>query len=243
MPLPVGFTKAQKSNLKVSKPITDYETFTELPDVDITIGATGAVAGDTTLEVEALPVDIKKNTILYFDESGVLVPVLVTVDAAESDTELTVDSLTGKVGDGIPVALSTGTVASYDQLYRVMGTEQADYTSSEGVTTYSSNTYDSFATVTYNKQTIDTAGWTISRNGRQALNDFGFQQCQEAALGHKVLWVKLERPNENGDVAMVYEGKAWLTGWADTGAATGLNDANWTFQGEGDLYWERIPVV
>ena len=235
MGLDVTFPKAKETSLRVSAPFTNADTATKPTAVTISLTA-AAEAGDTSLAVAALPVALKANTILDFVEGSDVVTVLVTANADEGDTTLAVDGLRGDVGDGIPSDIDAAATATWDRLYRVLGTETADVSYTEGVTTYTSNTYDSAFNVVYDTATIDTAGWTISRAGRQKINDYGYRQCHVAATTKLPVWVKLERPGEDNLTTVTYEGVAWLTGFSDTGAATALNDGGWTFTGNGKIY-------
>ena len=235
MPLDTTFAKSKETVLKVSTPYANADTATE--PADVTISLTGAAtAGDTTLAVNALPAALKANNILTFTwGTGNSVDVLITANADAGATTVSVDSVAGDVGDGIP-AIDISATATFDQLYRVAGTETADLTLTEGVTTYTSNTYDSANAIVYDTATIDTASWSISRAGRAKNSDFGYSQCATAAFDKKPVWVKLERPGENNEIAVIYEGVAWVTGFNDTGAATALNDAGWTFQGNSKIF-------
>ena len=242
MPLDTTFAKAKETILKVSAPLLNADTAVEPVDVTISLTA-AATAGDTSLTVAALPAALKKNNILTFTwGTGNSVDVLITANADAGATTVAVDSVAGDVGDGVP-AIDISATATFDQLYRVAGTETADLTLSEGVTTYTSNTYDSANAVVYDTATIDTASWSISRVGRQKLSDYGYVQCHNAAFQKLPVWVKLERPGENNVIAVTYEGVAWVTGFSDTGAATALNDGGWTFQGNGKIYMTRTTTV
>lgn len=242
MPLNTAFAKAKETVLKVSAPLANAETATEPTDVTIELSA-AATAGDTSLTVTALPAALKANNILTFTwGTGNSVDVLITANADVGATTVSVDAVSGDVGDGVP-AIDVSATATFDQLYRVAGTETADFTKAEGVTTYTSNTYDSANAVVYDTATIDTASWSISRAGRAKNSDFGYVQCVEAAFQHKPVWVKLERPGEDNEIAVIYEGVAWVTGYNDTGASTALNDGGWTFQGNGKVYYTRLTTV
>ena len=231
MAFDTSYALARETQLLVSRPFDNIRDVAKPAPVTITV-ATAAEEGDTTLAVEALPTEIKKGTVLYFG-TATPVAVLVTEDAAEAATSLTVNRLRGDVDAGIPADIDALETAQWDGMYRVAGTETADITLSEGVTSYTSNTYDSAYNVVFDEKSVDTASWQISRAGRAKLSDFGYFCCFRAATAQLPVWVKLIRPGEDNKPAVTYQGAAWVTGFSDQGSSTAMNDASWTFDGNG----------
>src|SRR5690606_3988919 len=120
--------------------------------------ASAASAGATELSLTAsVATTLEKNQILVFDD----VPVLVTAQTAveTTSTAVPVDAVEGLAGDGIPDAIAENDTATWDGMFRVLGTESSDLTISEQTNPLTSVTYDSGQSMTWDEQEITSRGW------------------------------------------------------------------------------------
>lgn len=237
MPLDTTFVKARPTGLFVSDPAPIGQKATAPTPVTLTVGAAGAAKNATSIPVTAsATVTIPANTILVFeageaDECRVVVTADTSVSAVE--TSLPVDAVEGEENDGIPFALSENDTAEWDRMYRVLGTQQSDFSMSENTQNLQSVTYDSSEAMTWDESEDLSKSWQIQRTGRFKPNDAGFKAVQTAASEGREVWVKQVVPDEDGDVAFTREGRAKVRGYQESNPADGIYDASWTFAGQG----------
>lgn len=225
------FVRGMPTGLYVSAAFPTGQKATAPTPVTITNTA-NANAGDTSLTLSsATDVWLEANQILIFDD----VPVIVTARTQVTSTPaaVPVDAVEGVAGDGIPDDIPENETASWDRMYRVMGTESSDLNITEGTQELSSVTYDSGQAMSWDEQEITSRGWNIPRNGRFKPNDPAYLAVRAAGLSKREVWVKRILADEDGDAGQIEQGRATVTGFTVTAPASGMVDANWVFQGQG----------
>lgn len=201
-------------------------------DITITVTADAAVAALALTLDSSADITLRKNQLLTFGA----VEVVVTADTAivtGTPVSVPVDASEGDAGDGISAEILTNATATWDQLYRVLGTAQSDFSISEQTNQLSSTTYDSSSALSWDEVEITSKGWQVARQGRFKPSDYAYQQIFAAALNGKELWFKHVSPDEDGAPAALREGRVKITGYAETNPSDGIIDANWTFSGQG----------
>lgn len=236
MGLETSFSRGMPTGLYVSAAAPAGQKATKPTAVTLTVG-TGVSAGATSLSLSSsADVTLVKNQILIFNAASTPVPVLVTADTAVTSTPgaVPVDAVDGLAGDGIPDDLSSSDTATWDRMYRVLGTETSDFNVTEGTQELSSVTYDSGQNMSWDEQEITSRGWNIPRGGRFKPNDPAYKAVRACGLSKREVWVKRILADEDGAAAQIEQGRATVTGFSNTAPASGIVDANWTFQGQGE---------
>lgn len=235
MPLDSSFIKAKPTGLYVSAAAASGSKATQPSDVTLTVGAAGAAAAATTVPMTtSADITLVKNQILEFTGG---IELVVTADTAITtgggEVSVPVDSVDGDEGDGIPAALVSGDTATWDQLYRVLGTEQSDYSVNEQSNQLRSVTYDSAESMSWDESSADSKSWQIQRSGRFKVDDYAFKQIQLAAHEDRELWLKQVSPREDGSPAQEKEGRVKVRGYSETNPASGIYDVGYTLAGQG----------
>lgn len=229
------FARGKNSEIFQSDAFAAGTLATEPGDVTIEVDA-GVAAGATTVTLScATTVTLRKNLILAFDDGATVVLLRVTADTAigVAGAPVPVDAVAGDL-PGIPGALTTSHVAVWDRLHRVIGTESAGFSTTDNVNTLTPATYESaFAGTTWAEDEATSKAWAIARSGRFKAGDFALGQVELASFEEREVWVKVVYPDENGDPARIYEGRARVRNFSVDPPATGVVDASWTWQGQG----------
>lgn len=237
MPLDTTFVKGRPTQVFVGPAAPVGQKATAPTPVTLTVGSAGAAQGATSIPVTAsASATITKNTILVFeagevDECRVVVTADTPVSAVEAS--LPVDSVEGEEGDGIPFALEENDTAEWDAMYRLLGTQQSDYSLSENTQNLQSVTYDSAEAMAWDESEDTSKSWQIQRSGRYKPTDYAFQQVRLAAHEGREIWVKQVTPDEDGNPIHSKSGRAKVRGYTETNPADGIYDASWTFAGQG----------
>lgn len=233
MPLDTTFVKAKPTILSVGPAAAVGVKATAPTPVTVTM-ASGASAGAISLTVSSLTGAIKKGVILVFNEGTIgEVRCILTADASQGAGTLAVDTVSGEANSGIPGALEASDQAVWDGTYRVLGTQQSDYTLSEQTANLTSVTYDSSEAMVWDESEDTSKSWQIQRSGRFKPSDYAFQQIRLAAHEGREIWVKQVAPDESGDPIHSKSGRAKVRGYTESNPADGIYDASWTFAGQG----------
>lgn len=237
MGLDTSFSRGMPTGLYVSAAAPAGQKATKPTPVTITVG-TGVSAGVTTVSLSSSAnVTLEENQILVFNAGDPdEVALIVTAQTAVTGTPgaVPVDAVDGVAGDGIPGDLASSDTATWDQMYRVLGTETSDFNVTEGTQELSSVTYDSGQNMSWDEQEITSRGWNIPRGGRFKPNDPAYKAVRACGLSKREVWVKRILADEDGAAAQIEQGRATVTGFSNTAPASGIVDANWTFQGQGE---------
>lgn len=237
MALDTTYVKAKETGVFVSDAAPVGQKATAPTAVTLTVGAAGAAKDAKTVPLtSSADVTLRANQILVFNAGDPdEVQLLVTAETAvtSSETSVPVGAVEGEVGAGIPGALTASDTATWDRLYRVLGTEQSDYTLSENTQNLQSVTYDSAQAMSWDESEDTSKSWQVARQGRFKPNDHAFQQVRLAAHEAREVWVKQVAPDEDGKPVHSKSGRAKIRGYSESNPASGMYDASWTFAGQG----------
>lgn len=229
------FARGKNSEIFQGDAVALGSLATEPADVTITVGATAAAGATSASLACTTTVTLRKNLILAFVDGADTVLVRVTADTTITSTPspVPVDAIAGDL-PGIPGELTTDHTAVWDQLNRVIGTESAGFSSSDNVNALTPASYESaFAGTVWAEDEATSKSWSIARSGRFKANDHGLAQAETAHFEEREVWVKVVYPDENGNPARIYEGRARVRNFSVDPPATGVVDASWTWQGQG----------
>lgn len=184
--------------------------------VTATVATAGAAADATSIPVDSLPGAIPKNTVLTFSRaagSPSAMKVVVTADAASTDTTLAVEAFEGASGDGIPYSLADDDAATWDGLYTDIGSNALDFSVNEQTTELTAVTHGSATGVRVAIPEVTTVSPTISRQGMffddgQLIEDL----VKNAKTPNANWWVKYVVPDSSGAPKVTYEGLARVFG-------------------------------
>ena len=184
--------------------------------VTATVSAAGALQGATSIPVSALPAAIPKNTVLSFTASGggaIITKVVVTADAAQSDTSLSVESFEGAAGDGIDAALVNTDEAVWDGLYTDIASNSLDFSANEQTNELTAVTHGSATGVRVAVPEVTSVQPTISRQGLFFADGQLYKDIvRNAKTPNSNWWAKYVLPAHDGTPAVTYEGLARMFG-------------------------------
>lgn len=237
MAFDTSFVKGKPTSVYVSDAAAVGAKAVAPTAVTLTVGAGGAAAAATTVPLtSSADVTLRANQILVFNAGDPdEVQLVVTADTAvtSSESPVPVDAVEGVKGAGIPGALTASDTATWDHMYRVLGTEQSDYTLSENTQNLQSVTYDSANAMSWDESEDTSKSWQVQRQGRYKPSDHAFQQVRLAAHEGREIWVKQISPDEDGAPIHSKSGRAKIRGYTESNPASGMYDASWTFAGQG----------
>ena len=234
MSLETTFASGVYANLVVSTKFAAGTAATEPADAAWTFAVASAtdVSITVTSDIESI---VKKNAVIVADaatDKQFVVTADVTLPAAVG-TAVAVDSIEGDVGDGLPVAWAGTETYTYDHLHRVLGTENAPFTTSGQTQNLQSITYESAYTTSWEAAKQLTKNWNIARTGRFKPDDYAFMQLIDAGLNGGQLWAKIVYPGEDSFPAMSFEGAVIVNDWSAPAPSNGIVDATYTLLGQG----------
>lgn len=204
------------------------------PETIVFTTTAAAEAGDTTLMLEAsAPTILERNQMLTFD--GVLVLVTEKTSVSDTPTSVPVDAVEGLEGDGIPAGIDEGEEASWNQMFRVLGTEDSTLTVNDETNPLGSTTYDSGQTLSWAEVQVVGKGWELDRSGEFKARDKAWLIIREAILTGRELWVERVLSDGKNQPYQVERGRAIITSPSVPAPADGIVTASWTFQGQGAL--------
>jgi hypothetical protein len=168
--------------------------------VTIEVAVGGAAIGATTLPVTALPVDVPANTVLVFNKGTVdETTIVVTADANETDTSLSVDNYEGEEGQGLTTALTAGDEASWDTLLTFAGVEDTTTSANEQTNELSATTYGSGSGVRVSLPEVIAYSPTINVSGLFTDDNPLLKDLLRFGRGSNARWaVRKEIPKEDG---------------------------------------------
>lgn len=205
--------------------------------VTLTVKAAAAAAALTvSVSVAAGSATLQENQILVFnagDPDEVQCVVTATTTVTTSNTSVPVDIVEGETGAGLPGPLAENDTAVWDGMYRVLGTEQSDYTLSENTQQLQSVTYDSAVAMSWDESEDTSKSWTVQRRGRYKPHDYAFIQIRLAAHEGREIWMKQIAPDEDGAPVHSKSGRTKIRGYTESNPASGIYDVSWTFAGQG----------
>ena len=201
--------------------------------VTVTVGAAGAAAGANTIPVTALPGAIPKNTVLRFSRAAGdpdEVIVVVTEDAAATDTSIAVESFEGADGDGISHSLASADEAVWDGLYTDIASESLDFQVNAQTQELNPVTHGSATGVSVSLPEITSIAPSVTRQGLF----FARSQVVEDLLTYgdtNANWYgKLVQPDSTGQPWATREGLGVVSGVGTPTPADNLIQLQYTFR-------------
>ena len=210
-------------------------------NVTVTVAAAGASAGANTIPVAALPQFLPRYTILVFDDANTT--AVVTVEDAEAGaTEIQVERVEGKLGEGIENALTDGDAATWNALYRLTGGESKDFNTSKQTEDNRPVTFESWtAAAGMARKKVTGKEASVAHSGFYHIDDAGFREVREADAVDGFLWYRREIFRADGTIAEVREGVVQVLDYTEPTSATDEVKASFTldFYGEyTETYYE-----
>ncbi len=180
-------------------------------DVTVTVDTGGATAGDTTIPITDPGTDIPKNTVLTFDDSNSTKVVVTEEFASGSAGNLAVEAYDGADGDGISNDLTDGDEAAWDQLYTVVGTEDAPYSNNAQTQDLQAVVYGNSSAINVSTPQVQSTAPQIARSGLFLAEGQLVQDIIEYADSNRNWWAKHITPDSDGAAWLQREGLCRVT--------------------------------
>lgn len=237
MSLDTRFVRGKRTGVYTSDAFPKGVKATKPTPVTFTVAAAAAAgATSVSLTVPAGTVTLRENQILTFNEGDpgeVRLVVTEETTVADTSTPVPVDALEGEAGDGIPGALAENDTATWDRLYRVLGTSNSPYSLTRNAQNLQSVTYDNAESSSWDESETTSKSWTVGRQGNFKPRDHAFRQNRLAAHEDREVWLQQILADEDGAPAHVKEGRAIVDAYQEDPPADGIVTASWTWQGQG----------
>ena len=199
----------------------------------VTVAAAGAVAGVNSIPTDALPGAVPKNTVLTFSRaagSPATMQVVVTADAAEAATTISVEDFNGADGDGIPYSLADNDAAIWDGLYTDIASESLDFQVNAQTQELNPVTHGSATGVSVSLPEITSIAPSVTRQGLFFSDSQVVKDILTYGDTNANWWGKLVQPDNTGVAWVTRQGLGVVSGVGTPSPADNLIQLAYTFR-------------
>jgi len=209
--MPLKYTQVEGRPVGLYLALLTAGASTAPTSVTVTVDTAGASAGANAIPITDPGTDIPKNTILVFDDAA-STKVAVTADfASGSAGNLAVEAYDGADGDGIENALASGDAAAWDQLYTVVGTEDAPYSNNAQTQDLQAVVYGASSAINVSTPQVQSTAPQIARSGLFLAEGQLVQDLIQYADTNRNWWAKHVTPDSDGAAWLQREGVCRVT--------------------------------
>jgi len=209
-------------------------TDTAPADVTVTVDAAGATAGANLIPITDPGTAIPKNTVLTFTRaagSPATMIVVVTADFPSGGSgDLAVEMYEGEDGAGLDYALASGDAAAWDQLYTVVGTEDAPYNLNPQTQDLNPTVYGATSGISVSTPIVQSVAPSIDRSGLFLASGQLTQDIMQFGDTNRNWWAKQVIPDAAGAIYATREGLCRVTNVSEPKPAGDLIRLNYSIR-------------